>query len=140
MVAIESSWLAIYASQLCTLSAPLHEPAPFYDKDDDCVMAFVSGTFGPHSWPIPVTAIPYPDGDDRFKWFAFFLILGQVDQRLAEFSSQLLSHPRILFKPWIRLQPALLSIFQELRVKKVASLRDLRREWQSNPDCESPGL
>lgn len=99
-------------------------------------MTFVSGTFGPHSWPIPVTAIPYPDCDDRFKWFAFFLILGDVDQRFAQFKSHLLSQPRILFKPWIRLQPALLSLVQELRVKKVATLRELRREWQSYPDCK----
>lgn len=100
-------------------------------------MAFVSGTFGPHSWPIPVTAVPYPDCEDRFKWFAYFLILGHVDQRLAQFTSDLLSHPRILFKPWIRLQPALLSIVQELRLKRIVTLKDLRREWKLKPDCES---
>ena len=122
---------------MCTLSAPLHDPPPFYDKDDDCVMAFVSGTFGPHAWPIPVTAIPFPESEDLFKWFAYFLILGQVDERFTEFSSQLMSHPRILFKPWIRLQPALLSIAHELRSKKVSCLRDLQREWHHDPECKS---
>lgn len=99
-------------------------------------MAYVSGTFGPHAWPIPVTAIPFPESDDRFKWFAYFLILGQVDTRFADFNSQLISHPRILFKPWIRLQPALLSIVQELRLKRVSCLRELRREWHHDPKCE----
>lgn len=136
VVAIESSWLAVYAPQMCTLSTPLHDPAPFYNQDDDCVMAFVSGTFGPYSWPLPVTAIPYPECEDKFKWFATFLLLGQVDHRLLYFSSHLLSNPRILFKSWIRLQPAMLSIVQRLHCRRVCSLSQLHREWHTEPNCE----
>ena len=99
-------------------------------------MAFVSGTFGPHSWPIPVTAVPYPENEDLFKWFAAFLLQGLVDKRFEEFSQNLLSHPRILFKSWIRLQPAMLAIVTELRRHQVRNLADLKAEWLKNPNCK----
>lgn len=136
VVAIEASWLAIYAPQMCNLSSPLLEPPPFYDEKDDCVMAFVSGTFGSHLWPLPVTAIPFPECEDRYKWFAYFLLVGQVDRRLLPFVSSLLSHPRILFKSWIRLQPAMLTIVQRLSSRCIASRKLLLREWTADPDCE----
>ena len=136
VVAIEASWLAIYAAPLCSLSPPLQDPPPFYDRDGDRLMAFVSGTIGPHSWSLPVTAVPFPDCEDRFKWFAYFLLQGDVDERLQQFACHLLSHPRILFKPWIRLQPAMLALVHSLRLKGVSTRVHLQRQWRTEPMCE----
>ena len=60
VVAIEASWLPVYALCLCSLSPPLEDPSPFYDATQDAVMCFVEGTFGPHSWKLPVSVIEYP--------------------------------------------------------------------------------
>lgn len=134
VVAIDPSWLPLYARHHCNLSDPLEDPIPFYDSDRDTVMCYVTGTFGPHAWPIPVTVIEFPETPERYKWFARFLLEGTITPCLSEFISSMLSSPKILQKSWIHLQPKLLAIANVLQAARISTLEGLRKKRQDNKE------
>jgi len=129
VVAIEPEWLAIYSISLCTLSSPLEEPAPYFDKEKDAVFCYVEGTFGPHAWKIPVTAVEFPqENTDCYKWFARFLLEGNVIESFSSFSDQLISSPKILLKSWVNLHPKLLAISNTLETNGICSKSSLMKK------------
>lgn len=136
IVVIEPEWLPIYAVKLCNLSKPLEEPAPFYDEVDDCVKCYRTATFGPYQWPVPQTEHVYPDGIDKFRWFARFLLEGKIDPYFQLYSKTLLSPPTILNKSWSKLQPRTTSMIDALSSEDVDSLKKLSAKWIENPTCK----
>lgn len=135
--AIEPQWLPVFSRNLCNLSDPLDDPSPFYDTERDLLMCYVTGTFGPHCWPIPQTAIPFPiDGDQHVKWFTKLLLEGHVHPFFSDYSSKLLTSASLVVKPWAKLQSRAIGITSRLFKDKISSLRSLNKKWTSEPKCE----
>ena len=56
----------------------MENPPPRYDDKIDDVRCFMSGTFGGSRWPLVPAELTYPKSEDRFRYFARFLLEGQV--------------------------------------------------------------
>lgn len=137
IAAIEPEWLPVFAPNLCNLSDPLDEPPPFYDNERDTVMCYVTGTFGPHCWQFPQTAIQYDTNDGQhIKWFAKLLLEGHIHPFFSTYSTKLLTPASLVVKPWAKLQSRANGITSRLFNDRIASLRSLNKKWTSDPQCK----
>lgn len=66
------------------------------------VMCHMSATFGNQAWSIPATELEYPTCVDKMKWFANFLLDGQVIGSLKKYMSDLLAPPSTMVKTWAK--------------------------------------
>ncbi|KFM25550.1 putative ATP-dependent RNA helicase [Auxenochlorella protothecoides] len=100
VTALDPAWLPATAAALCSLSAPLPAPAPFYSPARDAVLAWHEVTFGRHGWAMPRTAAPHPDPAERCARFAAALLEGRragVDSRRSLLAA-LLDEPGFLLR------------------------------------------
>jgi ATP-dependent RNA helicase DHX37/DHR1 len=87
--------------QMCRFSKPLEQPSPYYDSERDDVRCFVTATIaGPQNWALPASEQSFPLGPDRFRWFARFLLDGEVLPEMSAMSAYWVSKPVNLVKPW----------------------------------------
>ncbi|XP_013928635.1 PREDICTED: probable ATP-dependent RNA helicase DHX37 [Thamnophis sirtalis] len=84
-------------------------------------------------WPLPAVEVDYPEGLDRFKHFARFLLEGKVVKRLSAYSCCLLSSPVTMLKTWSKLQPRTESLLQALVSENADKLDTLQLAWEKNP-------
>ncbi|KAL1124556.1 hypothetical protein AAG570_001180 [Ranatra chinensis] len=133
ITAVEPDWLPTFAPTLCSLSAPLEDPPPFFNEITGTVHCYVTGTFGRSGWPLPVVEIEVPAGLDRFKWFAVFLLDGTIFPRLKKFVKSLLSTPKTMVKSWAKLQPRTELLLKTLVSKDVDSRGKLLSCWKTEP-------
>lgn len=99
-------------------------------------MCTVTGTFGQQAWTLPTVEIEYPNGIDAYKWFAQFLLDGQVYPKLKKYRGSLLSQPSTMIKSWARLQPRTEVLLTALAVKEVRSKGALKKAWEDSPKCK----
>lgn len=141
-MAIDPEWIPVYSKNLCNLSKPLDTPEPFYDETKDCIMCYVNGTFGPYGWSLPEkNVIEYPSDNsslelDKFKWFARYLLNGDVHPFFRKFRKDLLTSSSIITKSWARLQPKTISLTERLAGARVDTLKSLVKKWSTDPKCE----
>jgi len=128
---IQAEWLPVYCPSICSLGKPLEDPPPRYCQDTGRVVASIGGTFGPAGWPLPQTELELPQGVDRFKWLARFLLDGSIAPGLKQFSSSLLSSPIVMVKPWSNLQPRTELLLKELCSENVDDGRKLQTVWRT---------
>ncbi len=55
-----------------------------YDPASDRIKCCVQVNYGPHSWPLPVQEVDFPDIPDKYRYFARFLLEGQIFPRFQE--------------------------------------------------------
>lgn len=108
---MEVEWLPQLVPSLCTFSKPLESPVPFYDEKRDDIRCWMSASFGRHRWPLPPRELSFPQTPDRYRYFARFLLEGQVVPALAKFTELLKNKPNILNKPWVKVVVWLLFSF-----------------------------
>lgn len=77
----------------------------------------------------------YPDGLERYKLFARFLLEGQVCPKLKQHSSYLLSNPSIMMKTWAKLQPRTEALLGALVSERVDCRDVLLSSWKNNNKC-----
>ncbi|CAN8016211.1 unnamed protein product [Ixodes persulcatus] len=130
---VEPEWLPVYAPKACTFSAPLEDPPPHYDKKKDKVFCFMTSTFGPHGWKMEAAEHEFPVGLDRFRWFARFLLEGQVLPFFKSYTKLLLSPPVTMVKSWARLQPRTEHLLKALVSQSADSKEKLCEAWKKNP-------
>ncbi|XP_054284834.1 probable ATP-dependent RNA helicase kurz [Macrosteles quadrilineatus] len=133
VTAIEPEWLPVFAPTLCNLSSPLTEPPPRYNEDTGVVYCHFSGSFGKRGWPLPVTELEFPEGLDRYKWFAVFFLNGSVCPKLKKYSKNLLSTPQTMVKSWAGLQPRTEILLKTLVAAQVDSKSSLLEKWEDEP-------
>lgn len=137
VAAIDPEWLPLFAKGLCNLSEPLDDPPPFYDKHDDSVKCYVTGTYGPYCWPIPMTAIQFPAGHElHTKWFARLLVEGHIHSFFQKYASRLLVPPSLVIRPWAKHNPKTSAIINCLKRERVGTLATLNSKWISEPTCK----
>lgn len=100
--AIEPEWLPVFAPYHCTFSKPLESPEPSYSSSKGQVVCHMTCTFSRCSWPVPPVELEYPEGLDRYRWFARFLLEGKVVPKLKQFGDDLLSTPVTMIKSWAK--------------------------------------
>uniref|UniRef100_A0A8C5S7I6 DEAH-box helicase 37 n=1 Tax=Laticauda laticaudata TaxID=8630 RepID=A0A8C5S7I6_LATLA len=131
--AIEPEWIPLLLPPYCHFEKPLEEPPPFCCPETGHVRCHRPSVFYRVGWPLPAVEVDYPEGLDRFKHFARFLLEGKVVKLLAAYRHCLLSSPVTMLKTWSKLQPRTESLLQAL-VSENADNRDiLRLAWKKNP-------
>nr|XP_011412430.2 probable ATP-dependent RNA helicase DHX37 [Crassostrea gigas] len=130
--AIEPEWLPVFAPYYCTFSKPLESPEPSYSSSKGQVVCHMTCTFSRCSWPVPPVELEYPEGLDRYRWFARFLLEGKVVPKLKQFGNDLLSTPVTMIKSWAKLQPRTEVLLKALVSKGVDNRDSLLKAWKTD--------
>ncbi|XP_075541332.1 putative ATP-dependent RNA helicase kurz isoform X1 [Dermacentor variabilis] len=130
---VEPEWLPVYAPKYCTFSSPLEDPPPRYDRKKDKLLCSVMSTFGPHTWQMEAVEQEFPEGLDKFRWFARFLLQGDVLPFFKKYNKLLLSPPITMIKSWARLQPRTEHLLQALVSQSADSRHKLHDLWDREP-------
>ncbi|XP_005329600.2 putative ATP-dependent RNA helicase DHX37 [Ictidomys tridecemlineatus] len=131
--AVEVQWIPALLPSYCQFDKPLEEPAPTYCPEQGRVLCHRTSVFYRVSWPLPAIQVDYPEGLDRYKHFARFLLEGQVFCKLASYQSCLLSSPSTMLKTWARLQPRTESLLRALVAEKADCRDALLAAWKKDP-------
>ncbi|RMX65275.1 hypothetical protein DD238_005688 [Peronospora effusa] len=138
VTAIEPQWLAGIGKNtpLCKYTPPLTEPAPFYDTALDEVQCYAKAQYGIHQWSLPAMRILYPDevASDglagKYRWFAKFLLDGQVITGLLPFSAALKESSHTLIRK--KFDKKIQLLVAKLQRNGVASRRALVAKWSTS--------
>ncbi|KAG8389524.1 hypothetical protein BUALT_Bualt02G0238300 [Buddleja alternifolia] len=132
---VESNWLLQYARPLCTFSAPLTDPKPYYEPMADQVFSYVAPTFGPHMWKLPLHGLPIKDDSNRVAVFACSLLEGKVLPCLKDVRNSMAASPASILKPeaWGLKRVGNLLSKLNTRSRVIDSCAKLRTLWEENP-------
>lgn len=135
VTAVNADWLVKYASPLCNFSAPLTDPKPYYDPQIDQVLCWVSPTFGPHNWQLPLHSLPIKNDALRVSVFALALLEGNVLPCLKPAQKFLAASPSIILRPGALSQRRVGDLLNRLRIRSrtIDSRAMLREIWSENP-------
>ncbi|XP_025031932.1 probable ATP-dependent RNA helicase DHX37 [Python bivittatus] len=131
--AIEPEWIPLLLPPYCHFEKPLDNPPPFYCPETGHVRCHRPSTFYRVGWQLPAVEADYPEGLDRLKLFAKFLLEGKVVKTLAAYSRCLLSSPVTMLKTWSKLQPRTESLLQALISENADNSNALQVAWEKNP-------
>uniref|UniRef100_A0A8C0JAM1 DEAH-box helicase 37 n=1 Tax=Chelonoidis abingdonii TaxID=106734 RepID=A0A8C0JAM1_CHEAB len=130
--AIESEWIPVLLPPYCHFGKPLENPPPFYCPETGRIRCQRPSVFYRVGWQLPAVEVDYPEGIDRYKYFAKFLLEG----KLGSYKRCLLSSPLTMLKTWSKLQPRTEILLKAL-VSESADSRDaLLAAWKKNPKCK----
>ncbi|KAL6500297.1 hypothetical protein OROHE_025663 [Orobanche hederae] len=132
---VKPNWLVQYARPLCTFSAPLSDPKPYYDPRADQVFSWVYPSFGPHLWQLPMHGLPISDDFTRVSVFCSCLLEGQVLQCLKDVRKFMAVAPGIILNPEARGLKRVGNLLTKLKTKGrvIDSCAKLRILWEENP-------
>ncbi|XP_070034148.1 ATP-dependent RNA helicase DEAH13 isoform X2 [Nicotiana tomentosiformis] len=132
---VKENWLVKYAPSLCSFSAPLSDPKPYYDPLNDQVLCWVSPTFGPHLWKLPLHSLPIENDMSRVSVFACSLLEGKVLPCLKSVQKFLAASPASILKPEASGLKRVGNLLNKMRTKKrtIDSCAMLRKLWDDNP-------
>uniref|UniRef100_A0A3B4B223 Activating signal cointegrator 1 complex subunit 3 n=1 Tax=Periophthalmus magnuspinnatus TaxID=409849 RepID=A0A3B4B223_9GOBI len=128
--AVEAQWVPQFLPQYCHFSSPLDSPAPWFCPSTGTIRCQRSSTFR-IGWQLPAVEMEYPEGLDKYKMFAKFLLEGQVCPKLKKHCTHLLSNPSIMLKTWA-LQPRTEVLLSALVSKRVDCRDQLMTVWKSD--------
>lgn len=132
---VKPDWLVKYAAPLCSFSAPLTDPKPYYEPLADQVFCWVIPTFGPHLWRLPLHGVPISDNAQRVSVFAYALLEGQVLPCLGSVRKYMAAPPASILRPEALGQRRVGNLLSKLksRPKTIDSCSMLREAWRENP-------
>ncbi|XP_010252060.1 PREDICTED: ATP-dependent RNA helicase DEAH13 [Nelumbo nucifera] len=135
VTAIKSDWLIKYAWSLCYFSAPLTDPRPFYDPLTDQVLCWVSPTFGPHLWQLPLHSLPIKTDMHRLSVFAYALLEGHVLPCLRSVQKFLAAPAITILRPEALGQRRVGNLLNKLKTRSrvIDSRAKLKEIWNDNP-------
>ncbi|NXG46568.1 DHX37 helicase, partial [Psilopogon haemacephalus] len=131
--AVEPEWIPALLPPYCHFGKPLENPPPSYCPETGRVRCHRPSVFYRVSWQLPAVEVDYPEGIDRYKYFARFLLEGKVIKKLSSYSRCLLSSPLIMLKTWSKLQPRTESLLQALVAENCDNRDALLAAWKKNP-------
>ncbi|KAK7934439.1 hypothetical protein WMY93_005335 [Mugilogobius chulae] len=127
--AIEAQWVPQFLPQYCHFGSPLDSPPPWFCSSTGTIRCQRQSTFFRVGWQLPAVEMEYPDGLDKYKLFARFLLEGQICPKLKKHCVHLLSNPSIMLKAWAKLQPRTEALLSALVSKKVDNRDKLMTLW-----------
>lgn len=134
VTAIEPQWLSALAAPMCTFSAPLIDPAPFYSVTADAVLAWREVTFGQYDWPLPRHAAPHPELSERAATFAAALLEGKILPSMAALRAAMAVPPSMAARPDMRMHKRVAELLAALERAHVDSKAALAAQWRRNPE------
>ncbi|KAM3350289.1 hypothetical protein ACQJBY_022832 [Aegilops geniculata] len=137
---VKPGWLSKYASSLCTFSAPLEDPKPYYEPQNDQVYCYVSPIFSRHNWQLPLHSLPIEDPTRRLQVFAWALLKGDVLPCLRVVQKFLALSPSAVLGPASQRRVGDLLSRMKIGGKLKDSRRALRDAWSSDPDFLYPEI
>ncbi|CAH1411994.1 unnamed protein product [Lactuca virosa] len=131
---VKPEWLARFSTYLCSFSAPLTEPKPYYDPQTDQVYNWVNTSFGDHLWQLPLHSLHVKDErvEVRVSVFCYALLEGIVlpcVKRVCEFMA---AAPSSVLKPETAGHKRFGKIIYELKKRNIHSCGMLRKAWDEN--------
>ncbi|XP_053181100.1 probable ATP-dependent RNA helicase DHX37 [Scomber japonicus] len=129
--AVEAEWVPQLLPQYCHFGTPLESPSPWVCSSTGTIRCHRSSTFFRVGWQLPAVEKEYPDGIERYKLFARFLLEGQVCPKLKKHSGHLLSNPSIMLKTWAKLQPRTEAVLGALVSKRIDCREALLSTWKT---------
>jgi ATP-dependent RNA helicase DHX37/DHR1 len=136
ITAIEPEWLLIYCPTLCNIMKILEDPEPLYNSNEDKIMCYVQASFGKSGWLLPITKIEMTSSLEKYRYFAKFILEGDVLSELKNFKSVLLSSSSTVTKSWSKLVPKTEMIVNALANRGIDSRQKLLKELKSNSTCK----
>ncbi|XP_077217778.1 RNA helicase family protein [Tasmannia lanceolata] len=135
VTSVKSDWLVKYVSPLCSFSAPLTDPKPYYEPLNDQVLCWVSPSFGPHLWQLPLHSIPIKNTLLRVSVFAYALLEGNVLPCLKSAKKFLAAPPANILRPEASGQKRVCNLLNKLMSgsRIIDSRAVLRKTWNENP-------
>ncbi|KAJ0068081.1 hypothetical protein NL108_015563, partial [Boleophthalmus pectinirostris] len=130
--AVEAQWVPQFLMQYCHFDSPLDSPAPWFCPSTGTVRCQRSSTFFRVGWQLPAVEMEYPEGLEKYKLFAKFLLEGQVCPKLKMHCVHLLSNPSIMLKSWAKLQPRTETLLNALVSVRVDCRDQLMTLWKSD--------
>ncbi|KAI4374508.1 hypothetical protein MLD38_012494 [Melastoma candidum] len=130
---VDPEWLVNYGKSLCSLSAPLDDPKPYYDPSNDQVLSWVAPTFGPHLWKLPLQSIPITNEAQRVKVFAYALLEGQALPCIKHAKKSMVAPSNIILRPEARGQKRINHLLFKMESKRISCCQRLREVWEENP-------
>lgn len=129
--AVETEWIPEFLPQYCHFNPPLETPAPWLCSSSGTIRCHRSSTFFRVGWQLPAVEMEHPEGLERYKLFAQFLLEGQVCPQLKKNARHLLSSPSIMLKTWAKLQPRTEVLLGALVSKQVDCKNALLSVWKT---------
>lgn len=107
---VESDWLAKYLGNQCNFDKPLVNEAdpeyenrkPRFDSKQGIVVCHRASTFSNVMWKLKPVEVEFPESLELYKWFARFLLEGEVIEGLKKYQSVLLASPSTMLKSWAK--------------------------------------
>ena len=142
VTSVKPGWLLKYASSLCTFSAPLEDPKPYYEPQKDQVYCYVSPIFSRHNWQLPLHSLPIEDTTSRLQVFAWALLKGDVLPCLRVIEKFLALSPSAVLGPASqrRVGDLLSRMKIGVRGKLIDRRTALRDAWRTDPDFLYPEI
>lgn len=131
---VKPDWLIKYAHSMCTFSSPHSDPKPFYDPVTDRVLCWVTPTFGPHLWELPLHPVPIRDDANRVAVFAYSLLIGQVLPCLKSVQNFMAASPASILKPEASGSKRVGNLVNKLKRRRtIDCCARLREAWKDDP-------
>uniref|UniRef100_A0A3B3VT34 Activating signal cointegrator 1 complex subunit 3 n=1 Tax=Poecilia latipinna TaxID=48699 RepID=A0A3B3VT34_9TELE len=83
--AVEADWVPQLLPQYCHFGPPLDSPPPWFCSSSGTIRCHRLSTFFRVGWQLPAVETEHPEGLERYRLFARFLLEGQVLLRLGPF-------------------------------------------------------
>uniref|UniRef100_UPI00398EC82E probable ATP-dependent RNA helicase DHX37 n=1 Tax=Pristiophorus japonicus TaxID=55135 RepID=UPI00398EC82E len=129
---IESEWIPLLLPEYSHYGKPLVTPPPRFCPDTGRIKCHRESTFFRVGWQLPAVEVDYPEGLDRYKYFAKFLLEGTVIKKFASYINCLLSSPSTMLKTWAKLQPRTDALLGALVSENVDNRDALLAAWKKN--------
>ncbi|KAL6982453.1 RNA helicase [Sarracenia purpurea var. burkii] len=120
---------------LCSFSTPLSDPKSYYDPLIDQVFSWVTPTFGPHLWQLPLHGVPIVDDVQRVVVFAFSLLGGDALPCLRSVRKFMAASPASILRPDASGQRRVGNLLNKLktRLRIIDCCAMLKVAWNENP-------
>ncbi|XP_076952248.1 ATP-dependent RNA helicase DEAH13-like [Bidens hawaiensis] len=129
---IKPEWLARYSSYLCSFSAPLVDPKPYYEPRTDIVYNWVSVTFGDRLWELPLHGQPVKDEKVKINVFCYSLLDGLVLPCVKRAREFMAAQPISVLRPEVAGHKRFGKLVFEMRKRGIDSCEMLRKVWDEN--------
>jgi ATP-dependent RNA helicase DHX37/DHR1 len=135
---IDAKWLNSLCKPQVNQGSLLSLPEPRYVPEEDSVIGFISPTFGPKFWELPVCEITLAK-EEAVPWFARALLEGQITSPSSSkdlfklLCGYLETKPSAVTKSWAKGQPRVINLLNELALADIYTKSSLLQKWKAEP-------
>lgn len=71
-----------------------------------------------------------------FRFFAMYLLNGDVFEKFSEYKKQYRTSPKTFIASWAHVNPIIIGFVNQLVKKQVCSRDKLKEVWKTEPKCK----